>query len=431
MRQAFKRSFVPSLDREGKLVIAAATVRAFDYGFLSVFLGVYLSLLDFSAFQAGLVFSGIMAGGALSNVVATWKGDSIGRRRYLVFMATLLVVGGVLFPFTTSVAILMLIGLIAMTTTTGGDRTAFLSLDMAILAQQSEGAERTVVFSWYNLIGFFTRAGGSLMIAVPSLLQPWFGLSELNSFKVMFWVYSVIGLAGIALYAMLSPAAESSARTAGDTVESSKLPSPIILRLSALFSLDALGGGFMVRSFMSYFFVTKFGVDLNSVAFIFFGSQLLNVLSVMAAAPVASRIGLIATMASSQIVSSPFIAGMALTTNLWIAVLFLMAREITNEMDIPTRQSYTMAIVPPESRTSAAGATNLGRNIAQTISPTIAGYVAQATFLGAPFLVGSGIKLIYNALLYLTFAGIKPPQESDEQPMPTPEGDVSDEPDQG
>ena len=187
----------------------------------------------------------------------------------------------------------------------------------------------------------------------------------------------------------------------------------------------------MVRSFMSYFFVTKFGVDLNSVAFIFFGSQLLNVLSVMAAAPVASRIGLIATMASSQIVSSLFIAGMALTTNLWIAVLFLMAREITNEMDIPTRQSYTMAIVPPESRTSAAGATNLGRNIAQTISPTIAGYVAQATFLGAPFLVGSGIKLIYNALLYLTFAGIKPPQELDEQPMPTPEQDDSDEPDQG
>ena len=124
---------IPRLERDGNIAVAASAFRALDYGFLSVFLGVYLSFLDFTVFQAGLVFSAIMAGGALSNLVASWKGDTIGRRRMLVVMSGLMALGGVLFPFASSVTLLIIISLFAMTTSTGGDRTAFLSLDMAIL----------------------------------------------------------------------------------------------------------------------------------------------------------------------------------------------------------------------------------------------------------------------------------------------------------
>ena len=153
---------LPSVGRDGTVVIAASALRSLDYGFLSVFLGVYLSLLDFSALQAGLVFSAIMGGGTLSNAVASWRGDTIGRRRMLVVMAALMGVGGVLYPFASDVTVLMLISLIAMTTSTGGDRTAFLSLDMTILAQAAEPQNRTAAFAWYNLIGRLTKAVGSL-----------------------------------------------------------------------------------------------------------------------------------------------------------------------------------------------------------------------------------------------------------------------------
>ena len=404
--------FVPRVTRDGKLVFAASAVRALDYSFLSVFLGVYLSLLDFSVFQAGIVFSGVMAGGMLSNVIASWKGDAIGRRRMLIAMSVLMVIGGVLFAFVTGVASLAIVGLFAMTTTTG-DRTAFVSLDTAILAQTTSPAQRTLVFSWYNLVGFVTRAVGTLLIVVPGLLQSRLGMAELPSYQAMFGVYAAVAVGGILFYAMLSPRSElirTPQEAAPDAVSGISARSAI-LRIAGLFSMDSLGGGFFVRSFISFWFVTRFGVGLETIALIFFFGQVANVLSVMLAAPVAARIGLINTMVFTQALSNTFTIALALSGNVWMALAFFLMKEVVNEMDVPTRQSYTMAIVPPDSRMAMAGVTNLGRNITQTISPGLAGYVAQVTFLGAPFLIGAGIKLIYNAALYLQFRAIKAPEE--------------------
>ncbi|MCH8061975.1 MAG: MFS transporter [Chloroflexi bacterium] len=403
----------PRLNRDGKLVIAASSVRALDYSFLSIFLGVYLTFLEFSAIQAGMVISGIMAGGALSNLVATWRGDAIGRKRMLVGMSALMVLGGILLPLNGSVAFLVVIGLFAMTTATGGDRTAFVSMDTAILTETTDGAQRTLVFSWYNLIAFLGRAIGALLIAGPAVLQSRLDIGEQLSFQIMFGVYAVIAVGGIVLYSRLSPQAEAlpkdrkSPTRSFENDESRKL----ILKMAGLFSLDAMGGGFIIRSFISFWFVNHFGVDLYSIAGIFFAGQMLNAISVSLATPVANRIGLINTMASSQALSNMFVILMALSGQLWVAVFFFLVHELCNEMDIPTRQSYTMAIVAPESRTAMASLSNLGRNIAQTISPSIAGVIAQVTFLGAPLLLGAGTKLLYNALLYAMFRSYKTPEE--------------------
>ena len=401
------------MNRDGKLVIAASSVRALDYSFLSIFLGVYLTFLEFSAIQAGIVISGIMAGGALSNLVATWRGDAIGRKRMLVGMSALMVLGGILLPLNDSVAFLVVIGLFAMTTATGGDRTAFVSLDTAILTETTDGAQRTLIFSWYNLIAFLGRAIGALLIAGPALLQSRLDIGEQLSFQIMFGVYAVIAVSGIVLYSRLSPEAEAlpkdrkSPSRSLENDESRRL----ILKMAGLFSLDSMGGGFMLRSFISFWFVNHFGVDLYSIAGMFFAGQLLNAISVSLATPVANRIGLINTMAFSQGLSNTFVILMALSGQLWAAVFFFLVHELCNEMDIPTRQSYTMAIVAPESRTAMASFTNLGRNLAQTVSPSIAGVVAQVTFLGAPLILGAGTKLIYNALLYAMFSGYKAPEE--------------------
>ena len=405
------------MDSNGQVVVIASAIRSLDYGFISVFLGVYLDLLDFSPLQLGIVLSAIMAGGTLSNIVASWRGDTIGRRRMLVAMALLMGLGGVLFPLTEQTALLVAISLMAMTTSTGGDRTAFLSLDMAILAQSGSAGQRTMLFSWYNLLGRLTKALGSLMIAVPAVLQAWVGMEEVASYKAMFLVYALVAFAGVAIYWKLTPGAESLPAESPRSEPPPDMPRSartIMIQLAVLFSLDSLGGGFMVQSFMSFFFANKFDMSLETIAAIFFAGQILNAVSIMLAVPIARRIGLITTMAASQGLANSVMILMALTGNWLLAVIFFLTRELINDMDIPTRQSYSMAIVPPEARTATASVTNLGRTTAQAISPALAGVVAQSTLLGIPIILGSAIKLIYNAALYLMFRSVKAPEESQE-----------------
>lgn len=410
----------PQIGRDGNIIIAAAALRTLDYGFISVFLGVYLTLLEFSALQAGIVFSGIMLGSALSNLLATLWGDRIGRRRLLVAMAALMAMGGAAFPATSDVLLLCLIGVFAVTTSGGGDRTAFISMDTAMLAQTCAPSQRTIAFSWYNLITILTRAVGALLIALPELFQRWAGVGAIDSFRLMFGIYAAIACSGMLLYSRVSPRVE--ARRAGaagvpgaSAARSSGRPDGLIWKMTGISALDALGGGFIVRGYISFWFVNNFGVDLFSISGIFFAAQLLNVASVALAAPVAARIGLVNTMAFTQVAANLMFIGMAFSFNIWLAVAFFLLHEICNDMDVPTRQSYTMAIVPPESRTAMASLNNLGRNAAQTISPVMAGFIAQAAFLGVPFLLGAATKLVYNLMLYQMFKGIKPPEEQETQ----------------
>lgn len=406
---------LPQIGRDGNIIIAAAALRTLDYGFISVFLGVYLTLLDFSVVQAGMVFSAIMAGSALSNMLASWKGDTIGRKRMFIAMSVLMVAGGVAFSISSDFIALMLIGVFAVTTSGGGDRTAFISLDTAVLAQTASPSQRTLAFSWYNLATIFTRSLGALLIALPVLIQRWSALNELDSYKAMFAVYAMIAVGGILLYARLSPRVEVARDNASvirtRTVSEERSSRSVIWKMTGLSSLDALGGGFAVRSFVSFWFVSRFGVDLFGISGIFFAAQLLNVVSVALAAPVAKRVGLVNTMAFTQVAANLMFIGLAFSGNVWVAIVFFLLHEVCNDMDVPARQSYTMAIVPAESRTAMASLNNLGRNMAQTISPTLAGIIAQLAYLSAPFLVGAVTKLVYNALLLQMFRGIKPPEE--------------------
>ena len=247
----------------------------------------------------------------------------------LVAMALLMGLGGILFPLTEEAAFLVAISLMAMTTSTGGDRTAFLSLDMAILAQSGSSSQRTMLFSWYNLLGRLTKALGSLMIAVPAALQAWLGMEEVASYKAMFLAYSVIAFAGVAIYWRLTPSAESMPAAAPESEPPPDMPRSartIMVQLAVLFSLDSLGGGFMVQSFMSFFFANRFNMSLETIAAIFFAGQILNAVSIMLAVPIARRIGLITTMAASQGLANSVMILMALTGNWLLAVLFFLTK---------------------------------------------------------------------------------------------------------
>ena len=290
--------------------------RTLDYGFISVFLGVYLTLLDFSALQAGLVFSAIMAGSALSNMLASWKGDTIGRKRMFIAMSLLMVAGGV--------------GLLDFLRHCGSDvgrrvrgddfrgrRPHGLYITGYCQCWQKLPRRRsaTVVFSWYNLVTIFTRSLGALLIALPVLFQQWTDIGELASFKLMFVIYTVIAAGAILLYVRLSPRIEVQGKAVSASRESVPDGAPsargVIWKMTGLSALDALGGGFAVRSFVSFWFVNRFGVDLLGISGIFFAAQLLNVVSVALAAPVAARIGLVNTMAFTQVAANLMFIGMA------------------------------------------------------------------------------------------------------------------------
>lgn len=408
----------PQAGRDGNLIIAAAALRTLDYGFISVFLGVYLTLLGFSAFQAGVVFSGIMLGSGLSNLLATLWGDRIGRRRLLLGMAGLMCAGGLALGSTADAWLLTAIGIFAVTTAGGGDRTAFISMDTAMLAQTSAASRRTLAFSWYNVVTILTRAIGALLIALPEGLQRLAGVGEADSFRAMFVIYAAIAAVGALPYSRLSERVEAQQgqqRSAGANLAGgSRAHRGLVWKMTGVSALDALGGGFIVRGYVSFWFVNRFGVDLLSISGIFFAAQLLNVASVALAAPVAARIGLVNTMAFTQVAANLMYVGMAFSGNVWAAVTFFLLHEVANDMDVPTRQSYTMAITPAESRTAMASLNNLGRNAAQTISPAVAGQLASVAFLGAPFLVGAATKLVYNGLLVWMFRGVKPPEEQGE-----------------
>ena len=410
----FKR-ILPQVGRDGNIIIAAAALRTLDYGFISVFLGVYLALLDFSVIQAGWVYGAIMAGSGLSNALASWKGDTIGRKRMFVAMSLLMVAGGVVFSISSDFVVLIIAGVFAVTTSGGGDRTAFISLDTAVIGTSASQSQRTLAFTWYNLATIFTRAFGPLLIALPVFIQRWSDTGEIDSYKLMFVIYAIIAASGIVLYSRLSPQAEVRRNDAATPPQASLAGQgsarSLIWKMTGLSALDALGGGFAVRAFVSYWFVTKFGVDLLGISGIFFAAQLLNVVSVALAAPVASRIGLLNTMAFTQVAANLMFIGLAFSGELWVAVLFFLLHEVCNDMDVPARQSYQMAIVPAESMTAMASLNNLGRNVAQTVSPMLAGVIAQLAYLSAPFLVGAVTKLVYNALLLQMFKGVKPPEE--------------------
>ena len=297
-----------------------------------------------------------------------------------------------------------------MTTSSGGDRTAFLSIDMAILAQSGRARQRTALFSLYNLAGRLTKAIGSAAVALPALAQWLYGVDAILSYKLMFFGYAAFALCCLAIYWKLSPNAEPPATrraakgaAAAEPEKMSRESRGIIVRLSLLFTLDSLGGGFMVNAYLSYFFANRFEMDAGTIGVVFLIGSLLNTLSIILATPTAQRIGLILTMAASQGIANSMLILMALTGTPALAVMFFLIRELINDMDIPTREAYTMAIVPPGARTSAAGLTNLGRTLAQAIAPLFGGYVAAATALGAPILIGSAVKLGYNALLYAMF----------------------------
>ena len=394
----------PVLGPDGRLLFLTRAARMFSYGFLSVVLVLYLAELGFSEGRIGLLLTLTLVGDALISLWITLHADRLGRKRMLVLGAALMVVAGVPFALSGDFTVLVLAATFGVISPSGNEVGPFLAIEQAALSQVLPEDRRTGVFAWYHLAGAFATALGALAGGWAAQGLQASGLAPVASYRALVFAYAAVGLILAALFARMSGAIEappSAAVTGRLGLHGSK---GVVLRLSALFSLDAFAGGFVIQSLVAYWFHRRFGVAPGLLGTIFFAANILAGLSALYAVPLARRIGLIRTMVYTHVPSNVLLILVPLMPNLPLAIGVLLLRFSISQMDVPTRQAYTMQVVAPDERSAAAGLTGIARTTGAAISPVLAGpLLAVPALAGLPFFIAGGLKLLYDLLLYRSF----------------------------
>ena len=395
--------------RDGKLLLFARPLQSFSSSFVTIFIAVYLSFLGLPLWQIGLVLTGGLLASTFFNMVAGFLADRVGRRRMLVFFGLIPVFAGVVYATMTNPYLLIPIAMVSTLGSRGGFGPAKM-LEGVILAQACRDDKRTRLYAIRSTLNSVAISAGSLFAGAIVLLQNWFSLSVGTSYMWMFGIYALLNLFTVALYSRLSDAAEVE-----NPAEEAQPLSPEtrrnVLWLSLLFSVDSLGSGFVTQSLVSYWFFDRFGLGMDAIGPIFAASSLLAAVSFMIAARVSERIGLINTMVYSHLPANLMTMSIPYMPNLATSSTVYVGRSLLSQMDVPTRQSYTMAIVKPEERSRVAGLINLPRSLTSALGPSIAGVIMQFMGPSIPFLIAGGLKAAYDLGLYYMFRNVRPPEE--------------------
>jgi MFS family permease len=403
------------LGRDGRLLFTTRVLRMFAYGFLAVILVLYLAELGIDGFTIGAILTLTLIGDTIISLWLTTRADRIGRRLVLVVGSLLMAGAGFSFASTDSVPWLIIVATIGVISPTGNEVGPFLAVEQAALSQATPDARRTPTFAWYNLAGYVATAVGALAAGFLSQALISTGVTALAAYKVIVVGYGVVGLIMAVVFWRVGRGVEAAEPPAADDGIARRLGlSPrsrgIVGRLSALFSLDAFGGGFIPQSLMAYWFHVRYGVEPALLGGIFFGANLLAAVSSLSASRIAARFGLVNTMVFTHLPSNVFLILVPLMPNLGLAITVLLLRFSLSQMDVPTRQSYVMAVVDPGERSAAAGVTGIARTTGAALSPILsAPLVASGGLTSVPFFLAGGLKIVYDLLLYRAFrSGVAP-----------------------
>ena len=407
-----------SLDADGRLLFATRFVRLFAYGALSVVLVLYLVGLGLSEADTGVLLTATLLGDTLVSLYLTTQADRIGRRRMLIVGTALMVAAGLAFAFTREMWLLVLAGTIGVISPSGQEVGPFLPIEQAALSQVVPDSARTDVFAWYTLAGALATALGALAAGflTSSLQRSW---TPVDSYRAVVVGYALLGAVLLVMFRSTSSAIEartsallSQPRSPLARLSGLHRSHRVVLRLAALFSLDSFGGGFVVQSFAAYWFYLRFGVDPKTLGALFFAANVFAGLSALVASRLANRIGLVNTMVVTHLPSNLLLMLIPMMPTLPLASLVLLLRFSISQMDVPTRQSYTMAVVAPDERAAASGITGVARTTGAAISPLFAGLLfSHPTLINVPFYIAGVLKIAYDLLLYRAFRSLKPSEE--------------------
>ncbi len=404
-----------NLTNDGRLLFLTRFTRLFAYGALSVVLVLYLTQLGLSASQTGMLLTLTLVGDTLVSLFLTTRADRIGRRRMLTVGASLMAGAGLAFPVTNNFLFLTIAGTIGVISPSGNEVGPFLPIEQAALSHVVPGRTRTSVFAWYTLAGSFATAIGSLFGGLlPSVLQG-VAVAPVGGYRAVVLLYAAVGIVLALLFTRLSSAAEVPTPAEAlpvKTFAGIHRSRNVVLKLSGLFALDAFAGGFVVQSFAAYWFYLRFGVNPVTLGAIFFAANVFAGISALLASRLAARFGLVKTMVFTHLPSNILLILVPLMPTLPLAIAVLLVRFSISQMDVPTRQSYTMAIVQPEERSAASGVTGVAWTIGASIAPVFVGLMfARPSAISLPFFIAGALKIVYDLLLYRGFSAMRPPEE--------------------
>ncbi len=401
-----------------RLLFATRIVRMFAYGILGVMLVLYLAEAGLGEARIGLLLTCTFLGDAAISLWLSTRADRWGRRRTLMAGAALMALGGAVMASTGNFALLMLGATIGVISPTGGEVGPFLAVEQAGLAQLTPDRDRTRIFAWYNVAGYAATALGALASGLLAECLQRSGWSALASYRALLAGYGALGVVIGGLSWCLAADVEAPAEVRPGAMVPDKFlgldkSRATVLRLSAIFWIDSFGGGFIVQSFLAYWFHQRFGATDAALGGIFFGANLLSGVSALVAVPLARRFGLVNTMVWTHLPSNVLLMGVPLMPSFGWAVALLLLRHTISQMDVPTRQSYVNAVVPAGERSAANGVTGTARQLGTALAPLCAGpLMASAALASVPFFVAGGLKIIYDLTLWRNFRAVRPPEES-------------------
>ena len=411
-----KPGVLRNLTPDGRLLFLTRFIRLFSYGSISVVLVFYLTGLGLSESQTGMLLTLTLLGDTAVSLWMTTQADRLGRRRMLLSGAALMAGAGLTFALTKQVWLLTLAATVGVISPSGNEVGPFLSIEQAALTGVVPDRARTEIFAWYTLTGAFATAAGALVAGLLTQgLERTAALTPLASERAVVLLYAGLGLLLGLLFRQLSSEAEAPQPSVvpAKTLFGIGASRPVILKLSALFALDAFGGGFVVQSLAAYWFYLRFHVNPATLGGIFFWANVFAGISALLASRLAARIGLVRTMVFTHLPSNILLILVPLMPNLRLAILVLLLRFSISQMDVPTRQSYTMAMVRPEERSAAAGVTGVARTTGAAIAPWLAGILlGRPSLINLPFFLAGAFKIAYDLLLYRAFVSVPPPEEA-------------------
>jgi MFS family permease len=411
-------SALKALNRDAWLLFLTRFTRLFAYGLISVVLVFYLVGIGLTESQTGLLLTLTLIGDTAISLYLTTQADRVGRRRMLMIGAVLMAAAGLVFAFTRDFIWLMIAGTIGVISPSGNEVGPFLSIEQAALSHVVSDRARTEVFAWYTLTGSLATALGALFGGAMSQALQKTTATPVAGYRAVVVTYAVLGLILALMFTRVSREIELRPSEASDVAGPRRWlgihkSRHVVAKLSALFALDAFAGGFVVQSFAAYWFYLRFGVQPATLGVIFFWANIFSGISALLASRLAARFGLIRTMVLTHLPSNILLLLVPLMPRLWLAVLVLLARFSISQMDVPTRQSYTMAVVSPEERSAAAGITGVARTTGAAIGPLFVGFLfAHPKLINMPFFIAGTLKVLYDLILYKEFISMKPPEET-------------------
>ena len=389
-------------------ILLAKGLRAFGDGFVSVLLPLYLLELGLGPLEVGIIATATLLGSGILTLAVGLRAHRFPYRTLLLAATALMAATGLGFAFVGAFWPLLVIAVIGTLNPSSGDVSVFLPLEHAVLSHLVGDRQRTAVFARYSLVGSLAAAVGSLAAAAPTLIGDLTGLSTRASIQAMFVVYALLGVLAAIAYRGLPKTADAGETRPNVALRESKKR---VWTLAALFSLDAFGGGFVVQSMIALWLYQRFDLSFAAAGAVFFWTGLLTAASYLVAVRIAGRFGLVNTMVFTHLPANACLALVPFMPDLGWAIALLFVRAALSQMDVPTRSSYVMAIVPVAERPAAASITSVPRSLASAASPFIAGWLLTISSFGWSLLAAGGLKIVYDLLLLVYFGKVKPPEE--------------------